>query len=282
LRGDSGHGPSIAEMREITEVQEPPPAPPPPSRDVWPWLLLLGVAAAAGLVVWLVVLNRGSPAHGKPVPAVVGLRQRQAIARLTRAGFDVRAVVGPAAAPRGVVATQSPPAGSRHDAGTTVRISVSNGRRVRTVTATTPRQTTTTVPTPTVTSQVPDVTGQDVPTAAGQVEAAGLVAETDPVTAAGAAGSVVQQEPPAGTAAKAGSIVRLSVAVGSSRPAKQVPDVTGRQAAAARAALLDAGLTVKTEYRHATAAEKGTVLSQSPGGGATAPAYTQVTVVVGA
>ena len=282
MRADSGNGPDVAEVREITEVDEPPPRPPSPARDIWPWLALLAIAAAAGLVVWLVVLNRGSAPHGTLVPNVVGLRQHQAIGRLTRAGFDVRAVVGPAAAPRGIVATQSPAAGTRQDAGSSVRIRVSNGRRVRTVPTTTTRKTTPTVTTPAVTAQVPDVSGEDAITAAGQVEAAGFVAETDPVTAGGAAGSVVGQDPSAGTAAKAGGVVRISVAVGSSRPGTQVPDVTGRQAAAARAALLGASLTVKTDYRHAGAGSKGKVLSQSPGGGATVPAYTQVALVVGA
>lgn len=260
-------------------MHEPPP-PPPPGGDVWPWLLLLAVAAGVALVVWLVVLNR-SPAHGTAVPNVVGMQQQRAIKRLTRAGFDVRALVGPASAPRGVVARESPAPGSRHDKGSTVRLAVSNGRHVPTVT--TKVGTTTKAPstTPVTRAQVPDVTGQKAASGAGAVEAAGLVAETEPVTASGPGGSIVQEAPPAGTSVKAGSAVRLSVAVGSNRPAKQVPSVTGAKAGAARAALLDAGLTVRTQYRRAPANERGVVLSQSPSAGGSVPAYTQVTIVVG-
>jgi beta-lactam-binding protein with PASTA domain len=111
---------------------------------------------------------------------------------------------------------------------------------------------------------------------AGQVEAAGFVAETDPVQAGGTPGSVVQESPPGGTQAKTGETVTLAVAVGSSRETVQIPDVTGQPAAAARAALLDAKLTVRTTYREGRA---GVVLAQSPTG--SAPAYTQVTIAVG-
>jgi beta-lactam-binding protein with PASTA domain len=60
-----------------------------------------------------------------------------------------------------------------------------------------------------------------------------------------------------------------------------VPDVTRQKAGAARAALLAAKLTVKTEYRKGPAAKAGSVLSQSPAASTSVPAYTQVTIVVG-
>jgi beta-lactam-binding protein with PASTA domain len=52
--------------------------------------------------------------------------------------------------------------------------------------------------------------------------------------------------------------------------------VTGQTAAQARAALLQAKLTVKTVYKRGKA---GIVLAESPTG--SAPAYTQVTITVG-
>ena len=278
MRRLSGHRHRIAETRELSEIHQPP-APPPPGRDVWPWLALLGAAAAIGLVVWLVVLNR-SPARRALVPDVVGLPRQQAIGRVTAAGFDVRAVLGPAGAPRGVVATQSPTGGSRHDRGSLVRLGISNGRRVDTVTTKARTTTTTGTAPPAAETQVPDVTGLDMSSGAGSVESTGFVAETDPVTASGPAGSIVRQDPAAGSSAQAASVVRLAVAVGSSRPAKHIPGVTSAKAAAARASLLDAELTVRTEYRHSQPRELGTVLSQTPGAGATVPAYTQVTIVV--
>ena len=119
----------------------PPPAaggpPPPPDArvpprlvaDVWPWLAALGILALAALLVWLFVLNRDS-SKGKVVPAVVGLQQQEAIAKLTGDGFNVRAVVGPSPKPAGIVASQKPGGGSRLDKGQTVVTHVSNGHAV--------------------------------------------------------------------------------------------------------------------------------------------------------
>jgi serine/threonine-protein kinase len=238
--------------------------------DVWPWLAVLALLAVAALVVWLVVLNDDGKTK-RTAPDVVGLQQQVAIKRLTDAGYSVRAIREPADRPEGVVASQSPAVND------VVTIHVSSGRVATTATTTTVETTTqetTTVAAPTV--AVPDVSGQDMASASGQVEASGLVAQTDPVEASGTAGSVVQQSPPAGTQAKAGSVVTLGVAVGGNRPDVDIPDVTGRSAAEARAALLDAKLTVRTAYKNGKA---GVVLGQSPTG--QAPAYTQVTITVG-
>jgi serine/threonine-protein kinase len=259
----------------------PPPGGPPPRAlldDVWPWLALLGILAVAGLLVWLFVL-RGHHHKSPVVPAVVGLQQQAAIKRLTGDGYNVKAIVGPAKQPRGVVASQIPGGGSRLPKGSTVTLHVSNGRPAAapvttTTTATTTTTKTTTAPAPTV--AVPDVTGQDMASGAGQVEAAGFVAETDPVSGGGTPGSIVSEDPAAGTRGAAGGTVKLGVATPSSPPSVQIPDVTGKTASEARAALLQAKLTVKTTYE---AGKPGVVVRESPTG--TAPAYTQVTISVG-
>jgi serine/threonine-protein kinase len=185
--------------------------------------------------------------------------------------------------------SQSPGAGSRLGKGQVVTLHISNGRPIKVVTQTTKTtQTTTTAKTTTTgtttaaatTAPVPDVSGQDMKSAAGQVEAAGFVAETAPdETASGTPGTVVAESPPAGTAAKVGSVVVLSVATGSNRPQVQVPDVVGQKASAARAALLDAKLTVKTVFKPGPSKSVGIVLAQTPTGAV--PAYTQVTITVG-
>jgi beta-lactam-binding protein with PASTA domain len=59
-----------------------------------------------------------------------------------------------------------------------------------------------------------------------------------------------------------------------------VPDVVGRKAADARAALLAAKLTVRTQYRSGPKKDAGLVVAESPGGGSQ-PAYTQITLTVG-
>jgi len=277
----------------------PPPPPVPPGRGVWPWLAALGILAIAGLLLWLFVFRDTS--KGKVVPAVVGLQQQQAVEEITREGFAVEVVVAPYAKSAGIVFSQKPGGGSRLDRGQTVVIHVSNGHPLTgttTTSATTTTAPTTTAQQPTTTAQqptttkettttapptasVPDVTGQQASDAAGQVEAAGFVAQTDPVGQSGAPGTVVGENPAGNSKAPIGSVVRLSIATGSDRPAQEVPNVVGQKAAAARAALLEAKFTVRTEYKKASAGSRGAVLSQSPAAGDSQPAFTQVTVTVG-
>lgn len=278
---------AIADETEITQSFRAPeperpagPPPPPPGRrpldGAGPWLGALAALAVIGFLVWFFGF-RDHGGSGHLVPGVVGLQEQAAIVRLNRDGYSVRSVHEPLRRPRGIVGAQAPGGGSRLPTGQTVTIHVSSGRlpgRTTTTTAATTTAATTTAAAPTV--AVPDVTGQPMASAAGQVEAAGFVAETDPVHAAGAPGTVVTEYAPGGTQAKAGETVTLGVAVGSSRATVQIPDVTGQTAAAARAALLQANLTVRTTYRKG---KTGVVLAQSPTG--SAPAYTQVTIAVG-
>jgi beta-lactam-binding protein with PASTA domain len=239
--------------------------------DVWPWLALLGLLAVAALLVWLFVFRGNHHHHAKTVPQVVGLQEQVAIRRLTNAGYNVKSIHQPMARPRGIV-------GSQAANGSTVVIHVANGKpvpkAVTTSTQATTTRATTTAAAPT--AQVPDVTGQTAAAGAGQVEAAGFVAETDPVQGGGTPGAVTQESPPGGTQAKAGETVTLGIAVGSNRPTVQIPDVTGQAASAARAALLQAKLTVRTTYKQG---KTGVVLGESPTG--SAPAWTQVTLTVG-
>jgi len=277
-----------AEDTEITQEHEvlaaPPPGPPPPPpgmlADVGPWLAVFGLAVIAGLLVWFFVFHqRGN--HGKVVPAVVGQPQRQAVSTLTGDGLNVQEIVGPSSRPRGIVVLQKPGGGSRVANGQTVTLHVSNGHALAaapriTTTATTASTTTAAKP---AQATVPSVAGEDMASAAGQVEAAGFVAETDPVAGSGAPGTVTAQNPSASAQASTGGVVRLSVATGSSRPPVTVPNVVGQKAAAARAALLDANLTTKTAYKKGPAKSIGVVLAESPTG--SQPRYTQITLTVG-
>jgi eukaryotic-like serine/threonine-protein kinase len=252
-----------------------PPEPTPPrvlGDDVWPWLAALGIVVVAGLLVWIFVL-RDNGNKGKVVPAIVGMQQQQAIAKLTSEGFNVNAIVAPADKPRGIVVAQTPGGGSRVGKSQKVTLQISNGNSI---TPTTTATTSTTTTTQAQQAAVPDVSGQDMKSATGQIEAAGFVAETDPVTDSGIEGSVIQQDPAAGTQAPVGSIVRLSVAVGSNRPPTNVPNVVGQKASAARATLVTAKLTAKTLYEKG---KIGIVLAETPTG--SVPAYTQITITVG-
>src|SRR4051794_16514420 len=198
------------------------PPPTPPGRAVWPWLAALGILAVVGLLLWLFVFRDTS--KGKIVPAVVGMQQQQAVEEITREGFAVEVIVAPSSKSQGIVFSQKPGGGSRLDRGQTVVIHVSNGHPLTDTTTTSAATTTAAAPTttaaaptttaaaPTTTAQqptttkqttttapptasVPDVTGQQAGDAAGQVEAAAFVAQTDPVDQAGTPGSVVGQNP---------------------------------------------------------------------------------------
>ena len=184
----------------------PPPDARPPGflvDDVWPWLAALGILVVVGLLVWLFAA-RDNGNKGKVVPAVVGMQQQQAIAKLTADGFSVNAIVAPADKPRGIVVEQSPGGGSRLGKNQKVTLHISNGRPLTVTTTTTATTTSTQTATTTQTTSqsqsvaVPDVSGQDMTSAAGQIEAAGFVAETDPVTDAATEGSVMQQDPAGG------------------------------------------------------------------------------------
>jgi beta-lactam-binding protein with PASTA domain len=268
----------------------PPPGPPPRFliNDVWPWLLALLVVVVGGLLLWIFVFHNGK--SSKPVvPAVVGLQQNVAIKQLTDDGYAVKAFVEPASRPRGTVVSQTPGGGSQLPKGSTVTLHISNGRKLgvttapsKTTTAATTSATTTTTTAPATTAKVPDVVGQDMASGAGQIEAAGFVAETSPVTSASAPdGQIVQEAPAAGSQAPAGSIVQLQVAAGSSQTQVQVPNVVGQKAGSARSALLQAKLTVRTEYRKGASKDAGVVLAQTPAAGTGVAAYTQMTITVG-
>jgi beta-lactam-binding protein with PASTA domain len=267
----------------------PPPGPPPPflARDVWPWLALLVLAAVAGLV-WLFVFHNRHH-HPPVVPAVVGMRQEAAIKRLIDDGYSVRAIVGPAAQPRDVVVSQAPGGGSQLPHGASVLLHVSNGHFIKVHVTTTAQPTTTqpatttaaTATTTAASAAVPNVVGQDMVSGAGQIEAAGFIANVDPGNASAPPGQIVVESPSAGTQAPAGSIVHLQVAVDPKQPQVQVPNVLGQKAGAARAAILKAKLTVATGYKKIGTRNAGVVVTQSPAGGHSAPAYTQVMLTVG-
>ena len=254
----------------------PPPAaggpPPPPDgrvpprlvADVLPWLAALGILALAALLVWLFVLNRDS-SKGKVVPAVVGLQQQEAIAKLTGDGFNVRAVVGPSPKPAGIVASQKPGGGSRRDKGQTVVINVSNGHAVAAAPPAPSRQRPKRRPpnppprrrrprrprprppprpqpqprrSPTSPARTPPPAPARSKRPASSPRRSRLGDRHARLDRPGGSG-----RPRAGTGRQRRA---ARVAVGSARPAQQVPNVVGQKAGAARAALLDAKLLVRT------------------------------------
>jgi serine/threonine-protein kinase len=127
------------------------------------------------------------------IPNVVGQSYESARSSLLAAGLQVARSDVDSNQPTGTVIGQSPNAGTRVGAGTTVTLSVSRGS-----TAQTP---------------VPDVTNQDEPTARSILSGSGFKVKTvkQPVTDPSEQGIVLTQTPLGGTNAPAGATVTITV-----------------------------------------------------------------------
>ncbi len=234
--------------RRVTQVDHTPPVPRRPL--LWPWLLLLLLLVGAGIgLAYFLTQDDDEPASANRVPAVVGLREADAVERLRADGYpaDVRRAVNPAQV--GKVLRQTPSSGAELDPGNTVVIIVA--RRPNTV-------------------DVPRVVGLDVADAFERVQAAGLRAKSVEVFARQAKGRVVRQRPPAGAEARRGATVVLTVSKGPQLVA--VPLVVGQTEAAATAALRRVGLRVNIVRVPAPGpVPEGQVVAQNPQGGVRAP-----------
>jgi serine/threonine-protein kinase len=159
----------------------------------------------------------------------------------------------------GLVAHESPAAGTAVEKGSKVTIVVSEGPG---------------------TSLVPTVEGLTVAQARKRLTAAGFTVATrsQPSTTI-AAGRVSGTEPSAGLEAGRGTRVTLLV---SSGPASvRAPNVVGQSRAAAEAALENAGLGVGTVTERTTAAQPpGQVVAQTPAAGSAVHAGEKVALVV--
>jgi serine/threonine-protein kinase len=128
---------------------------------------------------------------------------------------------------------------------------------------------------------VPDVTGRREDAARRTLEDAGLKVDvTEQETEDREAGTVLEQDPAAGTEVDEGSTVTLTVA--KAPPRVEVPDVLDKTEAEARAALEDAGFTVRRVREDVqTADEDGVVIDQDPPAGEERRKGTRVTIFVG-
>ena len=124
---------------------------------------------------------------------------------------------------------------------------------------------------------VPDVSGDTVAAATSALTAAGLTVSSTQNSTATCTPSipnhVASTDPAAGQQASFGQTVTLTVCGAVViNPTVTVPDVTGEDDASARSDITAAGLTVGTITLKADCTvPRGTVLSQSPAGGTTAP-----------
>jgi eukaryotic-like serine/threonine-protein kinase len=198
------------------------------------------------------------------IPDLVGLPLTQAFRRLEAAELRPQAKRVFSPRPRGRVIRQQPPAGDEVERDTVVLLTASRGPgRVA----------------------VPNIVGLDQSQAVARLEAAGLKADVARVPAADPAGTVVAQNPTSGMQVARGSAVRVNVSRGTSATTTAttttttgpgttssvatVPDVVGRPEGQAVRTVEAAGYRADT-YPVTSSEARGTVVSQSPRGGASA------------
>ncbi len=267
----------------VVEEEQVLPPPPPPQPTIWPWLLLLLLLVIGGLVAaWLLTRDNDHHKRSSPpttvtttrtvsptpvvVPDVVGKPATTAVSILQRRGLKVRRVSVASRKAAGVVVDQNPTSGTRVVKGSIELIHVSRG-----------------------VAQVPDVVGQNRATAVSAIRNAGLVPNAFTVSSTKPKGTVVAQLPSGGATVPRGSKVRLNLSNGRTTggggspppppppppPTVAVPDVTGQPQEAAQRQLNSAGLKAGVVYVPSDQPE-GTVVSQSPAGGATVRRGTRI------
>jgi beta-lactam-binding protein with PASTA domain len=228
-------GPPVVEEDQYVPPRRP------PLPEIWPWFLLLLLVVIGGLLAaYFLTRDNGiknSSASAVTVPAVVGLKQSNAIKQLDERGLVPQLATGPSKFPAGTVFAQDPGAGTSLNRGSLVKVSVSSAAQV----------------------SVPNVVGSRTSVAVSRLKDAGLQSQVTTVAATAAPGVVVKQAPVAGTRVAKGSTVALNVSKGEAT----VPDVRGQPASDAKAALQTAGL-LPVEFKVPSAQPKGTVTAQKP------------------
>ncbi len=123
---------------------------------------------------------------------------------------------------------------------------------------------------------VPDLIGTTIDEATSTLESNGLKAQVVSVVSGKEQDKVFQSKPAAGEKVDEGSIVKIYVP----KAQTDVPDVTGQTVADAKATLTGAGFKVKTIQQTSQDVPKGSVISQSPRGGAKLTPGMTITLVV--
>jgi serine/threonine-protein kinase len=222
-----------------------------------------------------VVLKVSKGRNLAQVPDVVGKSESEAASILRARGFTPRIFDVPSEEPKGIVVSQSPPAGAQAPPDSRVRINVSSGEPSGQTTART--ETTQTAPTVTRVS-VPNVVGLAQTPALRRLRAAGLKGVVAYATSTQPLGRVIAQRPTPGTRAQRDSQVTITVSAGNGTVEQvEVPDVRGTDLPEATQTLGDAGFRVETIRTDSGNA----VNDQQPAPGTTAPRGAVVTLFVG-
>jgi eukaryotic-like serine/threonine-protein kinase len=193
------------------------------------------------------------------VPDVIALTEADAKRRVRAAGLRPQSEKESSArVPAGIVIRSDPSAGRPVDRQSAVTLVVSSG----------PEQV-----------DVPDVTGQDQEEAVAALREKGLSAVVREKSSNEPEGTVLSQTPAGGQQIDQGSSVTIFVSNGK---VKEIPDVTGLSQSDAESQIEDAGFrpSVRTTPTDQPG-EDGTVLSQSPRGGAERTEGSTVSLTVG-
>jgi beta-lactam-binding protein with PASTA domain len=207
-----------------------------------------------------VVLQVAKGEAAVAVPDVTGQPSQQAVGALRQAGLTARIVQVPSTQPKGTVVAQNPPAGQKLAKGAAVRLNVSQGAQTTTTPST---STSTTAPTTTAAPSIGnDYTGMRLSAAVTKIAQGRQQVVVQYVTSSEKAGVVVSGAP-------AGPRQRLQVSVGPKPlPARDVPDVTGEDAATAEQDLKAAGFSViSVQWPVSDQTLDGMVVYQTPARG---------------
>jgi beta-lactam-binding protein with PASTA domain/predicted Ser/Thr protein kinase len=251
----TGTYPPAGPYREVQREVAAPPPPPRRRRKRWPWLLAALVLLVSGLAVALSLVF--APPPRLQVPLVVGSSISTATQRLQNEGFDVAPVRDNSDKPRNTVIGQNPPGGSTADKGSTITLTISDGRAL---------------------AAVPDVVGRGRRVARRMLAAAGFLVDEVPTPSSTVRlNRVIAQVPSRGSQYEQGRTVQIEVSSGPEQ--LPVPDVTGKSEDDARTALEQAGFRVAVQQQETSKKDPGTVLAQDPGSGRVARGST-VTITV--
>ena len=163
--------------------------------------------------------------------------------------------------PAGMVISQDPEGGAKVKEERTITIKVSKGGE---------------------NIEMPDVRGLKQADAIAKIEKMGLKVGriSERTSDEEEAGVVIASDPRAGTRVTKGETVDLVISKGKKEKKASVPDVTGLPLEAARKTLTSAGFKVGSVEKKASRQAAGTVISQSPGGGAEALSGESIHLVV--
>ncbi len=180
------------------------------------------------------------------LPDVTGQRSKQARRTLEDKGLRVQEDQRPSSSVRaGLVIGTEPPAGTEVERGSRVTLLISSGARL---------------------VEVPSVIGQQQDLAESTLRGEGLIPDIEQRDSDAPEGEVIAQDPAGGSTVKRHTTVTVVVSTGAGSAI--VPNVVGQSDDEARAALKDAGLSVRIVKRTTSDPnEDGQVLEQSPPAG---------------